>query len=168
MATVLRIRDAGGRNGNTLLEQPVSLCCPAPRMGDGGVTAGGAKSWDGVPQSRPGCSQRTQGSVDISDALHGLARCRCIYGPSPLLEEETQNPHMVAQSSHWIMPGRRNGGTSGEGKLWSAETVPKAMERIWLVVKWWGRHHGRAGGGKHVKAVLWLCIFCTGSAVTLH
>lgn len=31
-----------------------------------------------------------------------------------------------------------------------------------------GVHHGRAGGDKHVKAVFWLCIVCTGSAVNLH
>lgn len=70
----------------------------------------------GAPQSRAGCSQRTQVSVDSSDALRGLARCRCIYGPSPMLEEGTQNPHLVAQSRHWIIPGRRNGGNSGQAQ----------------------------------------------------
>lgn len=49
------------------------------------------------------------------------ATYRCIYGPSPLLEEGTQNPHMVAQSRHWMIPGRRDGSSSGEGKLCTLE-----------------------------------------------
>lgn len=31
-----------------------------------------------------------------------------------------------------------------------------------------GEHHGAARGDKWVKAVFWLCIFCIGSAVSLH
>lgn len=41
------------------------------------------------------------------------------------------------------------------------------MEGIWLVVKWWGGTMGELGE-TNVKAVFWLCIFCTGSAVKLH
>lgn len=52
--------------------------------------------------------------------------------------------------------------------LWSAETAPKATEGVvkWLVVKWGAPW--RDGGDKRVRAVFWLCIFCTGSAVNLH
>lgn len=50
--------------------------------------------------------------------------------------------------------------------LLSAETAPKAMERSWLLTRW-GQHHGAARGDNWVKAVFWLCIFCTGSAVNL-
>lgn len=53
MATVLRIQDAGGRNRNALLEQPVSSCCPDQRVRNGGVTAGAARSWgEGSPSEQ--------------------------------------------------------------------------------------------------------------------
>lgn len=95
MATVLRIQDAGGRNGNAVLEQPVSSCCPDRRVRDGGITAGGAKSWgEGSPSG--------QARLLSKDAdLDGYLRCSAWPGqvqmrlwPKPFAgREDTKHTH---------------------------------------------------------------------------
>lgn len=92
----------------------------------------------GAPHSGPGCSQSTQVLVDISDPLHGLARCRCVCDPSPFWKRghKTYTWWHRAGTGSFQAGGRGVAQERANSVLWSTETAPKAMERIWLVVKW--------------------------------
>ena len=94
---------------------------------------------------------------------------RHVYGLSPLLEEGTPSPTQVALSGAWVTPGRRKVRSLGGGKFGTLECRDSTNSHgEGLAAGEMGEHHGAARGDKWVKAVFWLCIFCVGSAVSLH